>query len=85
MDEEDFEVRGAIGKRDDGTLLPVLQVTWDGSVSILGTREAMDIALNLMQGAMQSQIDVKIVSVMLARGATREDCQQFLNEMRELG
>jgi hypothetical protein len=28
---------------------------------------------------------VRIVSVMLARGATREECQAFLHEMQELG
>ena len=59
-DEIDFEVRGAIGKKDDGTLLAVLQVGWAGTTSILGAREAMNISLNLMQGAIQSEIDVKI-------------------------
>lgn len=82
MDSE-FTISSAIGKDKQGTLIPIIRMQLGEWSTMLDTDEAIDLAGNIFHGAIRASIDVKIVGVMLARGATRAECQTFLNALKD--
>jgi hypothetical protein len=83
MMNSEFIISSAIGKDKQGKLVPIIRMQLGEWSTILETDEAIDLAGNIFHGAIRASIDVKIVGVMLARGASRDECQKFLDALRD--
>lgn len=82
MDSE-FTISSAIGKDKQGKLVPVLHIALDEWSTMIDPGDAITLAGNLFHGAIRASIDVKIVGIMMARGASRDECQEFLNALKD--
>jgi hypothetical protein len=69
-----------------GDLFPVVFIAIPGVLETtpVAVSAAIDMAINLMEGAVRSRFDLLTVRVLLDRGFDRQGCQEFLAAVKAL-
>lgn len=86
-DDIEFLVSNGVGRdRADGSMIAVVVLKIPGVLDefMMPVEKALSLGTSLLSGAIRAESDTLVVRALRQRGASREDCQAFLDSMRAL-